>query len=176
MRPFITLIKGMLFLAPLMLLAPAFSQDAKKLLPKLPAANWVVNCNLTKDGASMICAMSQTFNDAKSKKRIMAISIQPQPTDKTKRPLMVLALPHGLHFPSGVTVAVDQQKPINVELQTSNQNGAYTATLLQPATVAAMKKGDQIKITMYAAENKPLVIPVSLVGFTAAFKKINSGQ
>ncbi len=152
------------------------AQEAKKPIAKKPVASWIVNCNPTRDGSSMICQMSQTFNEAKSKKRIMAISIRPQPADKSKRPLMVLALPHGLHFPSGANFKVDDQPAVPIELQTSDPNGVYSATPLGPKTIAAMKRGNVITVTMFAAANKPLAIPVSLVGFTAAFNKINSSK
>ena len=169
-------IKSLVLVAALATASTGVAQEAKKPVAKKPVASWIVNCNPTSDGASMICQMSQTFNEAKSKKRIMAISIRPQPNDKTKRPLMVLALPHGLHFPSGANFKVDDQPAVPIELQTSDPNGVYSATPLGPKTIAAMKKGNAITVTMYAAANKPLAIPVSLVGFTAAFNKINTSK
>lgn len=168
--------KSLIFIAALAVSSTGVAQEAKKPAVKKPVASWLVNCNPINDGASMLCQMSQTFNDAKSKKRIMAISIRPQPADKAKRPLMVLALPHGLHFPSGANFKVDDQPAVPIALLTSDQNGVYSSTSLGPKTIAAMKKGNAITITMYAAENKPLAIPVSLVGFTAAFGKIASAQ
>ena len=168
--------KSLVLVAALATSSTVFAQEAKKPAAKKPVASWVVNCNPINDGAAMLCQMSQTFNDAKSKKRIMAISIRPQPTDKAKRPLMVLALPHGLHFPSGANFKVDDQPAVPIALQTSDPNGVYSATPLGPKTIAAMKKGNAITITMFAAANKPLAIPVSLVGFTAAFNKINPSQ
>ncbi len=156
--------------------ATGFAQQAAKTPTKKPVASWLVNCNPIKNGESMLCQMSQTFNEAKSQKRIMAISIRPQPNDKTKRPLMVLALPHGLYFPAGANFKIDNQPPIQIQLQTSDPNGVYSATPLSAKTIAAMKKGKTILVTMYAAANKPLAIPVSLVGFSAAFNKISSSN
>ncbi len=169
-------IKSIVLVAALATTSTAIAQEAKKPVAKKPVASWQVNCSPSKDGETMLCQMSQTFNDAKSQKRIMAISIRPQPNDKDKRPLMVLALPHGLHFPSGANYKVDDQPAVPIALQTSDPNGVYSSTPLGPKTIAAMKKGNAIKITMFAAANKPLAIPVSLVGFTAAFSKINSSQ
>jgi invasion protein IalB len=168
--------KSLILVAALATTSTAIAQDAKKPVAKKPVASWVVNCNPTNDGASMLCQMSQTFNEAKSKKRIMAISIRAQPTDKAKRPLMVLALPHGLHFPSGANFKVDDLPAVPITLKTSDPNGVYSSSSLSAKTVAAMKNGDVITITMYAAANKPLAIPVSLVGFTAAFNKIISSD
>lgn len=172
MRKYRNLIQSFVLISALATASSVVAQQAKKPVAKKPVASWIVNCNPTKDGALMLCQMSQTFNEAKSKKRIMAISIRPQPTDKAKRPLMVLALPHGLHFPSGANFKVDDQPAVPVVLQTSDPNGVYSATPLGPKTIAAMKKGNVVTITMFAAANKPLAIPVSLVGFTAAFNKI----
>lgn len=169
-------IKSIVISAVIATATTGFAQDAKKPAAKKPVASWAVNCSPTKDGESMLCQMSQSFNDAKSQKRIMAISIRPQPADKEKRPLLSLALPHGLHFPSGANFKVDTQPAVPIDLLTSDQNGVYTATSLSPKTIAAMKKGNVITITMFAAANKPLAIPVSLVGFTAAYNKISSGQ
>ena len=168
--------KSLVLVAALATTSTGIAQETKKPVAKKSVASWVVNCNPTNDGASMLCQMSQTFNEAKSKKRIMAISIRPQPTDKAKRPLMVLALPHGLHFPSGANFKVDDQPSVPIALQTSDPNGVYSATPLSAKTITAMIKGNVITVTMYAAANKPLAIPVSLVGFTAAFNKINSSK
>ncbi len=168
--------KSLILVAAIAASSTGVAQEAKKPVVKKPVASWLVNCNPINDGASMLCQMSQSFNDAKSKKRIMAISIRPQPNDTEKRPLMVLALPHGLHFPSGANYKVDDQPAVPIALQTSDPNGVYSTTPLGPDTIAAMKKGDAITITMFAAANKPLSIPVSLVGFTAAFDKISTAQ
>ena len=120
--------KSLILVAVLATTSMGIAQEAKKPVAKKSVALWVVNCNPTNDGASMLCQMSQTFNEAKSKKRIMAISIRPQPTDKEKRPLMVLTLPHGLHFPSGANFKVDDQPAVPIVLQTSDPNGVYSAT------------------------------------------------
>lgn len=168
--------KSIVLVAALATPSTGIAQEAKKPVAKKPVASWLVNCSPTADGSSMLCLMSQTFNDTKSKQRIMAISIRPQPTDKTKRPLLALALPHGLHFPSGANYKVDDQPAVPITLQTSDPNGVYTATPLGPKTIAAMKKGNAITITMFTRDQKQLSIPVSLVGFTAAFNKINSSQ
>ena len=173
-------IKSIVLVAALATTSTSIAQEAKKPAAKKPTASWLVNCSPTPDGASMLCLMSQTFNQVntqtKSQQRLMTISIRPQPTDKTKRPLLSLALPHGLHFPSGANFKVDDQPAVPITLQTSDPNGVYTATPLGPKTIAAMKKGNAITITMFTRNQKPLSIPVSLVGFTAAFNKINSSQ
>lgn len=172
----VKLIRNTLLVAAIISAPSSFAQTVKKAPTKKPVASWVVNCSPTATGESMFCQMSQTFTESKSKKRIMAISIRPQPSDKAKRPLMVLALPHGLYFPAGVNFKIDKQSPVPVQLRTSDPNGVYSTTPLGPKIIAAMKKGDTLTITMYAAANKPLAIPVSLVGFSAAFKKVNSSN
>ena len=63
---------------------------------------------------------------------------------------------------------------MTIAIQTSDLNGAYAATPLSPEFIKAMKSGTNLNIGMESVTRKPVTIPVSLKGFTAAISKLES--
>lgn len=87
---------------------------------------------------------------------------------------MLLALPHGLFLPSGSSYQIDQGQKTTIAIQTSDQNGAYAATPLSADLLKAMKSGTNLNIGIESVTRKPVTIPVSLAGFTAAIDKLQA--
>ncbi len=156
---------------------PVSAQEAaKKPAEKKPVAAWQVNCSPTSDPNILACQMVQNLTLAKTGQRLLTVVIKPQPKHEKKEPAIVLSLPHGLFLPSGVSLQVDDGKKTTLAIRTSDKNGAYTATALNTDFITAMKAGNAMKVTMTANNKKPITVSVSLLGFTAAFNKINSGS
>jgi invasion protein IalB len=172
------------YFRPVLRIACAFSLLAISVIPvraeekavsKEPAAKpanaWVVNCS-TGGGAAMQCQMSQNLTEAKSGQRVLTVTVRKE----AKELAMLLVLPHGLFIPAGATMQIDQGEKVQVAIQTSDQNGAYAATPLTPELLAALKAGTTLSVSMESVSRKPVTIPVSLAGFTAAAEKLISIQ
>ncbi|MBZ9893275.1 invasion associated locus B family protein [Mesorhizobium sp. BR1-1-6] len=156
----------------------ALAEDAKPAQP--PAAQskpadanpWAVNCSSGAANSELQCQVSQNLTEAKTGQRVLTVTVR---RDNGNGSLaMLLALPHGLFLPSGASYQIDQGQKTTIAIQTSDQNGAYAATPLPPELVKAMKSGTNLNIGMESVTRKPVTIPVSLAGFTAAIAKLES--
>ncbi|PBB22776.1 invasion associated locus B family protein [Mesorhizobium sp. WSM4311] len=163
---------------------PALAEDAakgsqakqsqpKEAGPKPADANaWAVNCSSGSATNELQCQVSQTLTEAKTGQRVLTVTVRRDNANGSSA--MLLALPHGLFLPSGVSYQVDQGQKIVIAIQTSDQNGAYAATPLSPELLKTMKSGTNLNISMESVTRKPVTIPVSLAGFTTAIAKLES--
>ncbi|AZO45985.1 invasion associated locus B family protein [Mesorhizobium sp. M7D.F.Ca.US.005.01.1.1] len=155
---------------------PAVAEDAKQAEAKeakpADANPWAINCSSGSSTAELQCQVSQNLTEAKTGQRVLTVTVR---RDKGNGSLaMLLALPHGLFLPSGASYQIDQGQKTTVAIQTSDQNGAYAAAPLSPELIAAMKAGTNLNIGMESVTRKPVTIPVSLAGFTAAIDKLEA--
>lgn len=150
---------------------PASSQEAKPDAAK-PAdgAPWLINCASGVSGTDLECQASQNLTESKTGQRVLTLTVRRQ-GEKGELTLL-LALPHGLFLPSGVSYQVDEGEKATAAIQTSDQNGAYAAVPLTPALLKTLKSGTTLSIGMEAVTRKPVTIPVPLKGFTAAVDKM----
>ncbi|RUY40947.1 invasion associated locus B family protein [Mesorhizobium sp. M7A.F.Ca.CA.001.09.2.1] len=159
---------------------PALAEDAKPAQPKPAESNakpadanpWAVNCSSGSATTELQCQLSQNLTEAKTGQRVLTVTVR---RDNANGSLaMLLALPHGLFLPSGASFQIDQGQKTTIAIQTSDQNGAYAATPLSADLIKAMKSGTNLNIGMESVTRKPVTIPVSLAGFTAAVAKLES--
>ncbi|ADV10067.1 invasion associated locus B family protein [Mesorhizobium sp. M7A.F.Ca.US.001.01.1.1] len=159
---------------------PALAEDAKPAQPKPAESNakpadanpWAVNCSSGSATTELQCQLSQNLTEAKTGQRVLTVTVR---RDNGNGSLaMLLALPHGLFLPSGASFQIDQGQKTTIAIQTSDQNGAYAATPLSADLIKAMKSGTNLNIGMESVTRKPVTIPVSLAGFTAAVAKLES--
>lgn len=159
---------------------PVLAEDAKPVQPKAAESNakpadsnpWAVNCSSGSATTELQCQVSQNLTEAKTGQRVLTVTVR---RDNGNGSLaMLLALPHGLFLPSGASFQIDQGQKTTIAIQTSDQNGAYAATPLSADLIKAMKSGTNLNIGMESVTRKPVTIPVSLAGFTAAVAKLDS--
>ncbi|RWA99066.1 MAG: invasion associated locus B family protein [Mesorhizobium sp.] len=159
---------------------PALAEDAKPAQPKPAESNakpadanpWAVNCSSGSATTELQCQVSQNLTEAKTGQRVLTVTVR---RDNGNGSLaMLLALPHGLFLPSGASFQIDQGQKTTIAIQTSDQNGAYAATPLSADLIKAMNSGTNLNIGMESVTRKPVTIPVSLAGFTAAVAKLES--
>ncbi|MGN6305569.1 MAG: invasion associated locus B family protein [Mesorhizobium sp.] len=145
---------------------PADAQPAERDNP------WVVNCSTGTTGTTLECQVSQNLSEAKTGQRVLTVTVRRQ--NDSAALAMILALPHGLYLPAGASYQIDAGQKATVAIQTSDQNGAYAALPLSTELLAAMKTGTNLNIGMETATRKPITIPVTLAGFTAAIDKLEA--
>lgn len=137
-----------------------------------PQNAWVVNCSTGATGTALECQMSQNLSESKTGQRVLTVTIRKDAAQGGMA--MLIALPHGLFLPAGATYQIDDGKTVPVAIQTSDQNGSYAAAPVDAALISALKAGTTLNIGMESVSRKPVVIPVSLSGFTAAIDKLDS--
>lgn len=82
---------------------------------------------------------------------------------------MVVSVPLGIFLGAGVTFAIDTNAPQALELQACDRTACYAETALPDELITAMKGGEKLNITFQNMQKQPVTLPMSLVGFTAAF-------
>ncbi|PLP58277.1 invasion associated locus B family protein [Mesorhizobium loti] len=147
--------------------------DAKAAEAKQPEGNpWVVNCASGGSGTDLECQASQNLTESKTGQRVLTLTVRRQADNGSLA--MLLALPHGLFLPAGASYQIDAGNKAAVAIQTSDQNGAYAAIPLTPELLTGLKSGTMLNIGMESVTRKPVTIPVSLKGFTAAVDKLQA--
>jgi invasion protein IalB len=87
-------------------------------------------------------------------------------------PVMVVSTPLGLYLPNGITFSIDGSAPSKLELQTCEQTGCIATLPVSEEALNAMSKGQKIDISFANMNRQTITLPLSLVGFTAAFQRI----
>ena len=137
-----------------------------------PARLWSVSCADKAAAEGSQCQMVQTLAMKQTGKRLLTIAVQKQ--EKAEHPRLIVGLPHGVYFPAGVGIAVDDGAKKKIVVETSDANGAYAITEIDDATLAALRKGTQLKVSFENGKQQELVVPVSLKGFADAYERVSS--
>ncbi len=135
---------------------------------------WAVQCGEDPKTKRKFCRMQQSLRFKKTGQRLLAVVIQPQIIEP--KIAILLSLPHGLYLPAGAAFKIDDGKETRMIIETCDVEGCYASGGLSDKQVAAMKKGNKLRVAFMANNKKPINIPVDLSGFTAAYKKITKSK
>jgi len=171
-----------LFAAPILLIEPARAQNkaagtpgAAKAAPEQSGANvnqkapgWTVTC--ADSGEGMACKAMQTIIVAKTRQRLLQISVRR--ADDSGAMALLFHLPHGIFNPAGVTTTVDGAAGETLDIQTCDAQGCYAASSMPPAKFASLLKGASLAVTFQDLNKKKVTVPVTLKGLDEAAKKL----
>jgi invasion protein IalB len=136
-----------------------------------PAApGWAVRCSSVSRDAPLECAVEQSAVLTKTGQLIVLINIR-VPGD-THTPVALVQLPLGLNLPVGAKLQVDDGKTVDLQIQTCENRGCYTSTVIAPDLLAALKSGKQLKVSFQDMGKETIAIPIPLADFAAAYDKI----
>lgn len=114
--------------------------------------------------ANQPCSLVQNLLAGEQKQRLLTVILQRTPQAGHN---MTIALPHGVLFPAGISLQVDETPEKPLVVQTSDQNGAYTGTAVDAALLTALRGGKTLKIGFTAGNGQRIVVPVTLRDFPA---------
>lgn len=120
--------------------------------------------------ASQPCSLVQNLLAGEQKQRLLTVILQRTAQAGHN---MTIALPHGVLFPPGVSVQVDETPAKAIAVQTSDQNGAYTGMPVDAALLTALRGGKTLKIGFTAGNGQRIVIPVTLRDFPAGLTALD---
>jgi len=135
-----------------------------------PRAAWLSSCTTTGRGQPLECAMEQRAIVKENRQLIGMITIR-IPSD-TKKPVSMIQVPLNLFLPAGVNVDVDGDLTQNYPFQTCNTNGCFVGFPVSDTLLKQMLNGGKLNITFQYLNKKPMVLPMSLEGFTEAYNRI----
>lgn len=139
---------------------------AKSKTSRFVTSNWTIVCRPGAKFKKMVCELSNAITDVKSKQLLVRAVVKGEPHQ------LLMQLPHGLALKSGVFLQVDDGKALKIDSVTTAKKGVFTKTPMSASLLAAMKKGNQMKIIVSAVNGKKIIIPIGLNGFSMAFEKL----
>lgn len=135
-----------------------------------PREAWATNCTSAARGQPQECVMEQRAIASETGQALALVTIR-VPQD-TKKPVSMIQIPLGMFLPAGLSVDVDGAVSQTYPFQTCNANGCFAGFPIPEAMIKAMFNGNKLNVTFQNLNKKPVVLPMSLAGFTDAYNRI----
>ena len=135
-----------------------------------PREAWATNCTSPARGQPQECAMEQRAIASETGQALALVTIR-VPQD-TKKPVTMIQVPLGMFLPAGLSVDVDGAVSQTYPFQTCNANGCFVGFPIPDAMIKAMFNGNKLNVSFQNLNKKPVVLPMSLAGFTDAYNRI----
>jgi invasion protein IalB len=149
----------------------ATATETQQAQPAQPRVNWSTGCNAPSRKEPLSCSIEQRVLLRETGQQLGRAAVQtsgPEP----RTPGLLLHLPLGLSMAAGVSVVVDADTPVKLDVQTCDAAGCYAARALDGELLKAMQRGRELKITFEDLNRKPITVTFTLEGFTDAFNNI----
>ena len=135
-----------------------------------PPLGWETKCTGEGRGKTLDCKIEQTIIVTKTQQRVLSVLVRVPAESRT--PAMMIHLPLGLFLPAGITLQLDQEMSLKLNVQTCDANGCYSGTPISENMLAAMKTGKRLTVSFQNLAKQTMSIPVPLAGFAEAYQKI----
>jgi invasion protein IalB len=89
----------------------------------------------------------------------------------TREPVLMVQVPVGLFLPAGLSLQVDENKPVTLPLQTCDLKGCYAGAPVAADFLNAMKSGKRLLVTFQNMAKENVGVPLSLENFAEAYQK-----
>mgnify|MGYP006290118237 CR=1 FL=1 len=157
-------------LAPLTLSAQEAEGDAGASTPPQTFQDWQFRCEVPEGSDTERCAIFQNIVVKENKQQLLNFAVTMPQADQP--PAGVLLLPLGISLPMGVELAVDDGEPVKLAVEHCVRIGCRVVFPLRDELLAQLKAGQEATVSFHDGARRPLDIPVSLSGFTAAFNTL----
>ena len=132
--------------------------------------DWVVTCAVQAQNGRNVksCALSQEQADSNTRQRVVAIELKPG--DNSVQGILVM--PFGLALDKGIAFQIDDSafSPVQ-KFRTCLPAGCLVPVSFDARTLAALRKGAQLKIKAVADGGKETPFTISLKGFPGAYDR-----
>jgi invasion protein IalB len=132
--------------------------------------DWLVGCTIQQQNGrnTKQCALSQEQADQSSRQRVLAIELKPEGAGA--QGLMIL--PFGLALEQGASLQIDEgpASPTH-KFRTCLPAGCLVPISFDARALAALRKGNQLKVKTVADGGKETPFTISLKGFPGAFDR-----
>ncbi len=147
----------------------AHAQDSQQVF-----GSWTLRCAVASADARPDCMMFQNLVQKTGGQPVLQFGIGMAPPDAL--PTVLVSLPLGIALPPGITIQIDSGTPATFPVERCEPDGCRAGMKLRDATVQQLSQGRQLHVTFYDGARKPLKVPLSLDGFSAAFKALAAAQ
>lgn len=139
-------------------------------VPSLRATygDWEVRCVTDTD-----CVMTQLHRRSQQTADAVFTVIKPQKLSNDDgqaiEAFAEIVVPLGVYLPGGLGLKVDDQPAKAAPFERCIEEGCVVRAPISPAMLSNLKAGATANIVIFGGPERPVSIPMSLTGFTAAF-------
>lgn len=90
------------------------------------------------------------------------------------KPQIILAAPNGVLLPGGLTLTLDQNKPISLPFNTCDANGCLAAVDMDQDALNQFTAGNVLMVRYIQGNNSPVDIPVQMANLSQALTNISA--
>jgi invasion protein IalB len=134
-----------------------------------PKAGWASRCASADRKSDLDCSVEQSVA-LKTGQIVVQFTVTVQAGGKS--PVAIVVLPLGIFLPAGAKAEVDDQKPVDLTLETCDQRGCYAKASVSPDLLSAMKTGKTMTVSFTTMTKDTVNIPLQLSEFAEAYGKI----
>lgn len=132
--------------------------------------DWTARCETRKDGPGDVCYIFQNLLLKSQKKPLLHVAIGY--LDGGEQPVAFFTLPLGVSLPGGLSLTVDDGKPLRMRYERCETSGCIAPLALTDTLVNAFKGGRWARVAFFDVRRREVSVPVSLIGFTAGFDSL----
>ena len=147
--------------------AGATNADDQPVQTTATYGDWTVRCRADANKKEL-CEMLQVVRAKNQQAALANIAVGRLPNDETMR--IVVQLPIAVHLPGAVNLKVGAKVLATAQFQSCFQAFCLARADLTPEASDAFKKARTMTIAFQDRSEAEKTVPVSLMGFTAAFK------
>ena len=142
------------------------------LASELPPDNpWTIRCETLNSPEEKSCIMYQEILLRKEGLPVLQFSIGLM--EPREDPIVLITLPLGIYLPTGVSLMIDEQEKVNFPIERCEPDGCHILVTLTNRRIDTLKTAKELKVFFNDSEDSPIVISLSLFGFTETFSRIS---
>lgn len=129
--------------------------------------DWRVLCQSVEE-ATTDCQMLQSASTSADGPAVFLLSVS---TGRdTGANYAVVTVPVGVYLTPGIEIRVDQHRPFKVLYEICDRAGCHAGFKLSGSVLNAFRQGVDAKVRVWTAKTQAVEFPVSLRGFSAAYR------
>lgn len=137
-------------------------------MPSDGGSGWRIEC--ANDGKALDCRTINRVNQRETQQLIASVAVRIPPD--SKKPVVAIQLPLGIHVTEAVTMRVDDGEPERYPVQTCTQTGCLTGAPASDAVIKALRGGRELKVAFQSLARQTITVTMPLAGFALAYAKI----
>jgi len=132
---------------------------------------WLTRCDKDEAGNTTHCEMFTRLNMQNTKQRVLEFAIGYK-NNNSNAASSIMVLPLGVLTQDDVTFFIDEKAYFNTKVNYCLENGCYAHITLPDQIISKMKKGNEAALKFKAMNGKPIMVKMSLTGFTKTLQNL----